>query len=242
MNIGNIHSMESFGTVDGPGIRFVVFMQGCPLRCLFCHNPDTWDLHQKAKYQLTPEELMSEVLRYKSFIKRGGVTVTGGEPLSQSEFIFDFFRLCEKNQIHTAIDTSGAIFTEQSCNTLKSSKLVLLDIKSLNDDLAHQITGQSNESTLKTLDFLEQENIPTWIRHVVVPNYTDNDELLHQLANYLQKYKVVQKVEILPYHTMGVFKYQQLGLKYRLDGIEPLSQERAKLIREIFRSYGLETI
>lgn len=242
MQIGNIHSLESFGTVDGPGIRFVVFMQGCPLRCLFCHNPDTWNINQNAKYQLSPEQLFDEVIRYKSFIKRGGVTVTGGEPLVQAQFVTDFFRLCEKNNIHTALDTSGAIFNDDTCNTIRNSKLVLLDIKSLDNNMSIKLTGQSNENTLKTLEFIEAEKIPVWIRHVVVPQYTDDDILLRNLAKYLSNYKMIQRIEILPYHTLGVYKYKQLNIPYRLDGVSALSINRANEIRKMFGSYGFEVI
>lgn len=185
---------------------------------------------------------MAEVLRYKSFIKTGGVTVSGGEPLMQAGFVADFFRLCEKNGIHTALDTSGAIFDEQTRNLLKLSRLVLLDIKSLDNRMAQTITGQSNENTLRTLDFLESEKIPTWIRHVVVPNYTDNDLLLNDLAMFLTNYRCVERVEVLPYHTMGAFKYEQMGISYRLQGVEPLGAVRAEVVRAIFRSHGLAVV
>ena len=179
---GNIHSLESFGTVDGPGIRFVVFMQGCPLRCLYCHNPDTWDSKGLAKYQMTPEELLAEVLRYKNFIAKGGVTVTGGEPLLQAEFLREFFRF---------------------------------------------------------LDELEKRGVPVWIRHVIVPGLTDNDEALDKLAEYISHYTVVQKAELLPYHTMGTYKYEAQGLDYKLKEVEPLSAERLANAKEIFKKHGI---
>ena len=236
---GRIHSLESFGTVDGPGIRFVVFMQGCPLRCLYCHNPDTWNLKGEAKYQMAPDELLAEVLRYKNFIARGGVTVTGGEPLSQPEFLRVFFRLCREQGLHTALDTSGHIYTSKALEVLDYVDLVLLDIKTLNPDLHLQLTGVKLDNTLLFLDELERRGIDTWIRHVIVPGYTDNDEWLETLARYVSRYKVVRKVELLPYHTMGTFKYEQLGLDYRLKGVEPLSKERLDNAKAIFSRYRL---
>ena len=170
---GKIHSLESFGTVDGPGIRFVVFMQGCPLRCLYCHNPDTWNPKGKVKYQMTPGELLTEVLRYKSFIARGGVTVTGGEPLLQPEFLKEFFRLCQEQGLHTALDTSGFVCTSKAWEVLDYVDLVLLDIKTLNPDLHPLLAGVKQDNTLLFLDELERRGIDTWIRHVIVPGYTD---------------------------------------------------------------------
>ena len=184
MNIGKIHSLESFGTVDGPGIRFVVFLQGCPMRCLFCHNPDTWDINAKTQYNLTPEQLFEEVCKYKNFIKKGGVTLTGGEPLVQVDFVEDFFKICKQNNIHTALDTSGVIFSEKVVNVLNYTDLVLLDIKTIDDDFHKIYTGHTRENNKKFLDFLQQINKPTWIRHVVVPTITDDDNKLTILANY----------------------------------------------------------
>ena len=214
---GKIHSLESFGTVDGPGIRFVVFMQGCPLRCLYCHNPDTWNPKGKVKYQMTPGELLTEVLRYKSFIARGGVTVTGG-----------------------ALDTSGFVCTSKAWEVLDYADLVLLDIKTLNPDLHPLLAGVKQDNTLLFLDELERRGIDTWIRHVIVPGYTDNDEWLEALARYVSSYKVVRKVELLPYHTMGTYKYEQLGLDYPLKGVEPLSKERLDNAKAIFSRYKPE--
>ena len=233
---GRIHSLESFGTVDGPGIRFVVFMQGCPMRCQFCHNPDTWDVNAAVKFEMTPEELLDEVKKYNNFIsKGGGVTFTGGEPLVQAEFIADFFRLCKSAGIHTAIDTSGVIFTEKTKEVLELSDLVLLDVKTNDDSLHPQLTGCSRTNNIRTLEYLQQIGKPVWVRHVVVPGLTDNDDRLVNLANYLKEYSVIQKVEILPYHTLGNYKYQELNMTYPLEGVEALSQERTKNARKIFR-------
>lgn len=233
---GRIHSLESFGTVDGPGIRFVVFMQGCPMRCQYCHNPDTWDVNASVKFEMTPEELMDEVKKYKNFIsKGGGVTFTGGEPLVQSEFITEFFRLCKKAGIHTAIDTSGIIFSEKTKVTLGLADLVLLDVKTNDDKLHPLLTGCARTNNERTLEYLQQIGKPVWVRHVVVPGLTDDDARLESLADYVSAYENVQKVEILPYHTLGTFKYEELGIKYALEGVEDLSQARLDNARRIFR-------
>lgn len=237
---GRIHSLESFGTVDGPGIRFVVFLQGCPLRCLYCHNPDTWDATGGSKHVYSPEELLDEVLRYKSFIAKGGVTVTGGEPLMQSEFVREFFLLCKDKGIHTALDTSGAIATKAAFEALDVTDLVLLDIKSIDAKQHVELTGAKMNNTLKCLEYLEERNIPTWIRHVLVPGWTDNDALLYKLADFLSPYRCIEKVELLPYHDMGTRKYEQMGLNYPLKGVAPLDSERTKNARAIFEQAGLK--
>ncbi len=234
---GRIHSLESFGTVDGPGIRFVAFMQGCPLRCLFCHNPDTWNPQAKCQYELTPRQLTDEALRYRSFIKSGGVTVSGGEPLMQAEFVGEYFRLCQEEGLHTALDTSGAYTTAAALSVLDHTDLVLLDIKTMDPQLHKRLTKVPQKPTLDFLDTLEERGIATWIRHVVVPGLTDNDEWLDQLGKHVARYKCVERIEILPYHTLGTFKYRQLGLEYPLDGVEPLSAERADEIRRRLSVY-----
>lgn len=238
--VGRIHSLESFGTVDGPGIRFVVFLQGCPLRCLYCHNPDTWDSGQTGKYVLSAEELMTEVLRYKSFIAKGGVTVTGGEPLLQPEFLFEFFSLCKENGLHTALDTSGAVISTAVKKVFDTVDLVLLDLKSIDADQHKRLTGVRVDNTLKSLNYLEEHQKPVWIRHVIVPGWTDDDFLLKKMAAFIAPYQCVEKVELLPYHTMGSRKYEQMGLKYELKDTAPLSRERLENAREIFRNAGLQ--
>lgn len=236
---GKIHSLESFGTVDGPGIRFVVFMQGCPLRCLYCHNPDTWETKGESPLQMTPSELLTEVLKYRNFIKKGGVTVTGGEPLLQSDFLQSFFRLCREEGIHTALDTSGFIVSPKAWQAVDEVDLVLLDIKTLDASLHPSLTGVEVTNTLQFLDELERKRKPVWIRHVVVPGYTDREERLSALAEYLSCYAMIQKIELLPYHTMGVFKYEQLGIDYALKNVPPLSKESLDRAKEIFVRYGL---
>jgi len=235
--IGRIHSFESFGTVDGPGVRFVTFMQGCPLKCQFCHNPDTWDHNGKCQYEFTPEQLIDEVVKYRSFIKSGGVTVSGGEPLMQSEFVAEFFRLCHAEGLHTALDTSGAIITDKVLKVLDNTDLVLLDIKTMDAELYPTLTGVKQNNNLAFLDILEERKIKTWVRHVVVPNLTDNDEWLHKLGEHVSHYNCVEKIEILPYHTLGTYKYEKLGEKYKLEGVPALSAQRANEIRSMMSQY-----
>lgn len=232
---GKIHSLESFGTVDGPGIRFVTFLQGCPLRCQYCHNPDTWDAHRAVKYEYTPQELLDEVLKYKNFIKSGGVTLTGGEPLMQPDFAREYFRLCKEAGLHTALDTSGAIYNEKTLAVLDYTDLVLLDIKALDAERCRKVCGSDGRNALLLLDELQRRGIAVWLRHVLVPGLTDDDAALDALVDFLRPYTVIQKIEWLPYHTMGVFKYEELGLDYPLKGVEPLSAERIREIRERYR-------
>lgn len=237
MKKGRIHSIESFGTVDGPGIRFVAFMQGCPLRCQYCHNPDTWDPNGNCQYELTPEELLRQALRYRSYIATGGVTLSGGEPLMQSEFVKEYFRLCRQEGLHTALDTSGAYCSGHALEALEHTDLVLLDIKTLNPDLYPKLTGGKLENNLRMLDVLQERGIDTWLRHVVVPGITDNDEWLDKVGQLAVQFSVVKKIEILPYHTLGKFKYEKMNLSYPLEGVEPLSRERAQEIRERLSAY-----
>lgn len=234
---GRIHSLESFGTVDGPGIRYVAFMQGCPLRCQFCHNPDTWNANGACKYEYTPEELFEEVLRYRNFIKSGGVTLSGGEPLVQADFAREFFTLCRKEGIHTCLDTSGAIYSEKTLGVLDVTDMALLDIKTMDPELYPRLTGQEQTNNLRFLDELQRRGIDTWVRHVVVPGVTDNDYWLQRLGEYVAQYDVVKRIEVLPYHTLGVFKYKELGIDYPLEGVEQLSVERTKEIREMLSKY-----
>ncbi len=239
MVLGNIHSYESMGTVDGPGIRFVVFLQGCPLRCKFCHNPDTWNINDK-KIEEKAEDVLKKIKRYKNFFgKKGGVTVTGGEPLVQSDFVLELFKLCKKEGIHTALDTSGYIFNEKVKDVLNYTDLVLLDIKAIDEKIYKDLTKVELENTIKFAEYLKSIKKPVWIRHVVIPEITDNDEMLKKMAEYISTLDNVEMVEILPYHTLGVFKYKELGLKYPLEEVEDLSYERKVEIMEIFKKYNL---
>lgn len=240
MVVGKIHSFESFGTVDGPGIRFVTFMQGCPLRCLYCHNPDTWEFGGEHKYDMTAEELIAEVLKYKSFIASGGVTVTGGEPLMQPQFLREFFELCRKNKIHTALDTSGYNTSQAAFDLLEFVDLVLLDIKTLNPQKHRELAGVEIDNTLIFLEELNRRGIRTWVRHVVVPTWTDNDEELNLLAEFVASKECVERVELLPYHTMGEYKYAPLGMEYKLAHLSPLPKEQILHAAEIFKAHGVK--
>ena len=233
--VGKIHSIESFGTVDGPGIRFVTFLQGCPLRCAYCHNPDTWDLNAKTKYEYTPEQLFEEAMCYKNFIKSGGVTLTGGEPLMQPEFAREYFRLCQEAGVHTTLDTSGAIVSEKAFSVLDHTNLVMLDIKALDAELCKKVCGNDGSNTLRFLEELQRRNIPTWIRHVVVPTLTDDDEKIKALIEFLKPYSVIEKIEWLPYHTLGVFKYKELGIPYQLEGVDAVKKSRIEEIKSFVK-------
>ncbi|MCF0197621.1 MAG: pyruvate formate lyase-activating protein [Bacteroidaceae bacterium] len=241
--VGRIHSLESFGTVDGPGVRFVAFMQGCPMRCQFCHNPDTWDPRGKVQYAWTPRELLEEVHRYKNFIRTGGVTLTGGEPLMQAEFVAAFFARCREAGYHTTLDTSGIIFgraetgepAEAVRRALEHTDLVMLDIKTMDNALHPTYTGHPRTQPQAMLDYLQRVGKPTWIRHVVVPGITDGEERLRQVAEHVARYSVVERVELLPYHTMGAYKYKEMGMRNPLEGVEPLSAERINWARDLLR-------
>ena len=234
---GFIHSFESFGTVDGPGIRFVVFMQGCPMRCRYCHNPDTWN--PTGGTQMTAEEVAREVLKYKNyFADRGGVTVSGGEPLFQLDFVLELFSLLKKKGISTCLDTSGICFREGDERFEKLARLtdlVLLDIKHIDEDAHRALTGQSNQNPLSFARFLDQKGVKMWIRHVLVPDITDNDGALMRLRAFLDTLSNVEKVEVLPYHTMGVQKYEKLGIPYSLEGVQPPAKERVENAKRILR-------
>lgn len=232
--MARIHSLESFGTVDGPGVRFVAFLQGCPLRCLYCHNPDTWAIDGTVQYEMTAEELMFEVLKYRSYIRKGGVTLTGGEPLVQADFVSDFFDLCHAEGIHTCLDTAGSIYNEKTKKALLKSDLVMLDIKSIDAEECKMLTGSDNRNTMRTMSFLQDNGIKTWIRHVVVPGYTDDYVKLRALSEWVNNFSVIENVEILPYHTLGVHKYKQLGMDYPLEGTPTLTEARVKEIRTMF--------
>ena len=237
---GNIHSFESFGTVDGPGIRYVVFMQGCPMRCKYCHNPDTWQVGAGKKY--TAEAVFKEILKYKNYIKSGGVTVSGGEPLLQAEFIAELFRLLKAEGIHTALDTSGVTFdkdnpqsVEKHLSVLRYTDLVLLDIKHIDEDEHKALTGFSNKRTLDFAQFLSENGKKMWIRHVLVPDITDKDEYLQKLKQFISGLKTVERVEVLPYHTMGEVKYEKLGLPYPLKGVQPPAKQRIEKAKNILK-------
>ncbi len=233
--IGRIHSTESFGTVDGPGVRFVVFFQGCPLRCLYCHNPDTWKF--SGGREVTADELLEEYDSYKEFLKSGGITATGGEPMAQPEFLAELFRKAKEKGIHTCLDTSGAVFNpeahEKIDEVIKYTDLVMLDIKHIDTDEHKTLTGMKNENILAFAEYLCENNIELWVRHVVVPGITDNEEYLFKLGEFLAKLKNIKALDVLPYHDMGRVKYQNLGIEYPLEGVEPLPKAEAVKARDV---------
>ncbi|WP_428908528.1 pyruvate formate-lyase-activating protein [Niallia sp. Krafla_26] len=231
---GNIHSIESFGTVDGPGIRYVIFTQGCLLRCQFCHNADTWKIGTGK--QMSVDEIMQDVISYLPFIEAsgGGITVSGGEPLLQLPFLIDLFKECKKIGIHTTIDSSGGCystapqFQEQLHELLQYTDLILLDLKHIKRKKHISLTGMANDHILQFAKLLSEKQIPVWIRHVLVPTISDFDEDLHELGEFIATLQNVKKIEILPYHKLGVYKWEALGLEYPLADIEPPNEERVE--------------
>ncbi len=233
---GRIHSTESFGTLDGPGVRFVVFFAGCPLRCRYCHNPDTWDPERGARRRV--EELMAQILRCRGYLS-GGVTLSGGEPLAQPAFAQALLRACRREGLHTALDTAGSLPLAQTRTVLDAADLVLLDLKAADDALARQLTGHGNAETLATLDYLEQTGKPVWLRQVLVPGWTLVPEQLIATAELLRPYRCLERVELLPFHQLGAFKYRELGIAYPLaDCPEPTACELAAA-KAIFQERGL---
>ncbi len=233
---GYVHSVESFGTVDGPGVRMVVFLQGCPMRCLYCHNPDTWDVKKG-----TPTEASELIARYqknKAFYSKGGLTVTGGEPLVQPEFLTELFTLAKEKGIHTCLDTSAATYLPESDKQaalmerlLAKTDLVLLDIKHIDPEKHRKLTGMDNTRVLKFAQLLDEKGIPMWIRHTIVAGYTDDPKELRALGRFIGSLRMVKALDVLPYHTMGVNKYKELGMEYPLEGVEALSKEAAAVAR-----------
>lgn len=241
MTKGYIHSFESFGTKDGPGIRFVLFLQGCPLRCLFCHNPDTW-LRKDFKLEWTSDEVFHEIHKVKGFIKNGGVTVSGGEPLLQAEFIHELFEKCKEEHIHTAIDTSGFILNDKVKSALELTDLVLLDVKHIIPEKYKALTGQELAPTLEFLDYLQSIHKPVWIRYVLIPTYTDDEEDLHKWSQKMKEYSNIERVDLLPFHQMGQQKWAQMGIKYQLENLATPTTEEVEKAEAIMKSYGLPLV
>jgi pyruvate formate lyase activating enzyme len=231
---GNIHSIETFGTVDGPGIRYVIFTQGCLLRCQFCHNADTWEIGTGK--QMSVSEIIADLKTYLPFIESsgGGITVSGGEPLLQLPFLIELFKECKKLGIHTTIDSSGgcysnsSLFQNQLKEVLEYTDLILLDLKHIDREKHKKLTGLTNEHILSFAQFLSQQNVPIWVRHVLVPTISDSEEDLIKLGRFISTLNNVKKVEVLPYHKLGVYKWEALGLDYPLKDIEPPSEETAE--------------
>ena len=235
---GYIHSTESFGTVDGPGIRFVVFMQGCPMRCLYCHNPDTWSLNKGEKR--STDSILAEYDSYKEFLKNGGITCTGGEPLLQIDFVTELFEKAKGKGIHTCLDTSGITFRPDDEEVLgkfrrlmKSTDLVMLDIKHIDPEEHKKLTAHTNENILAFAEFLRDEGVTLWVRHVVVPGITDDEKYLHDLGYFLGGLKNLKALDVLPYHTMGKAKYKELGMEYPWGDTPPAEKSLALWAKDV---------
>ena len=229
---GYIHSKESFGTVDGPGVRYVLFMQGCPLRCIYCHNPDTWQIGGGTP--VTVDEIIDEFNKNRPFYKNGGITVTGGEPLLQTDFLIELFKRAKSENIHTCIDTSGIVYNPENEEHLKKldtlldyTDLVMLDIKHIDAIKHKEMTGADNKNILEFAKHLEGKNVPLWVRHIIIEGYTDNPDELIRLGGFIGGLKNLKALDVLPYHTMGVGKYKELGLAYPLEGMEALPVSKA---------------
>ena len=241
MTKGYIHSLESFGSVDGPGVRYVIFLSGCAMRCQFCHNPDTWNMQAGTPY--TADELLEKALRYRSYWgSKGGITVSGGEPLLQIDFLLELFTKAKEKGVHTTLDTCGNPFTREEPFFSKFEKLmevtdlVMLDIKHMDEEQHVLLTAQKNDNILDMAKYLSDTGKSMWIRHVLVPERSDRDDYLWKLHDFIEKLDHVERVEVLPYHTLGVYKWKELGIPYGLEGIEPPTQERIQNANEILKT------
>lgn len=236
---GQIHSIETCGTVDGPGIRYVVFTQGCPLRCLYCHNPDC--RHPADGHLTSVDELVADIQRYRSYLRHGGVTVSGGEPLMQPEFVAEIFHRCHQLGLHTALDTSGYVPLTAAKPVLEVTDLVLLDIKSFNAETYRRVTSVAIAPTLDLAHYLDEIRKPTWVRFVLVPGLTDHPANIEALAKFIATLRVVERVEVLPFHKMGEAKWETLGYEYQLQDTPTPSPEGIQQAIAIFKKYGLKT-
>lgn len=235
---GRIHSVESFGSADGPGVRYIVFLKGCNMRCQYCHNPDTWA--KDGGELMTPEEVLKKALRYKTYWKeKGGITVSGGEALLQIDFVTELFRLAKEKGVNTCLDTSGNPFSMEEPfkskfdELMKYTDLFMLDIKHMDDAAHRKLTGQTNQNILEMAAYLSDHGKAMWIRHVLMPGITTEEDELHRLRSFLDTLKTVERVEVLPYHTLGVFKWKELGIPYQLEGVDPPTKEQIDRAKEI---------
>lgn len=240
--VGKIHSVETCGTLDGPGIRYVVFLQGCPLRCQYCHNPDTWKYDDGQ--EMTVDDIIDDLSKYKSFMQfsGGGITVSGGEPLLQYKFLEELFSRCKEEGFHTVVDTSGCIMNSDTKKVIEHTDLVLLDIKSYSAEKYKEVTGASVAPTLEFAKYLSDINKPMWVRYVLVPGLTDDFEEIEELALFLSKLKNIERIEILPFHKMGEYKWKELGYEYKLKTTKPPSEETIEKAKQIFQKYKLNII
>ena len=235
---GRIHSVESFGSADGPGVRYIVFLKGCNMRCQYCHNPDTWA--KDGGELMTPEEVLKKALRYKTYWKeKGGITVSGGEALLQIDFVTELFRLAKEKGVNTCLDTSGNPFSLEEPfkskfdELMKYTDLFMLDIKHMDDAAHRKLTGQTNQNILEMAAYLSDHGKAMWIRHVLVPGITTEEDELYRLRSFLDTLKTVERGEVLPYHTLGVFKWKELGIPYQLEGVDPPTKEQIDRAKEI---------
>lgn len=238
---GYYQSIESFALVDGPGVRSVLFLTGCPFRCLYCHNPDTWEIDTTKI--ITPEEAMNKLIRFKTYWKdNGGITVSGGEPMFQMDFLLEFCRLAKKQNIHITIDTAGGVFNRSEeflkkfDELLSLTDLFMVDIKAIDNEVHKKLTGKSNENVIDMFHYLDEKKFPIWIRHVLVSGYTDDDSLLKRTDEFISTLHNVQRVEVLPYHSLGEHKYQIMNIPYPLHGVVPPSRERIENANKILRT------
>ncbi len=241
MTKGYINSVESFGSVDGPGLRYIFFMQGCHMRCAYCHNPETWTT--EGGMEMTPEEAFKKASRYKAYWKdNGGITVSGGEALLQIDFVTELFEIAKKNGVHTTLDTSGNPFTFEEPffgkfeRLMKVTDLFLLDIKEINEERHKKLTGQTNQNILEMAKYLSDQGKHMWIRNVLVPGITDAEEDLKNLDAFIKTLKTVDRVEVLPYHTLGVPKYEKYGIPFRLEGVDPATPAEKKRAEELLHT------
>jgi len=235
---GRIHSLESFGSVDGPGLRYIIFLKGCNMRCKYCHNVDTWNPESDMQYDAN--ELLDKAERYRAYWKNGGgITVSGGEALLQIDFLLELFKEAKKRDINTCLDTSAQPFTRNEPffskfeELMKYTDLLLLDIKHIDDEEHKQLTGHTNVNILDCARYLSDIKKPVWIRHVLVPGITDNDEYLKKTKEFIDTLDNVERVDVLPYHSMGAYKFEELGIPYQLKGVEPPTAERIKNAKDI---------
>ncbi len=240
-NIGFIHSVETFGSVDGPGVRYVIFVQGCAMRCQYCHNPDTWN--DRGGKVMRAQEILDHALRYRSYWgKQGGITVSGGEPLRQLDFLLELFHKAKKLGIHTVVDTSGQPFCESEAFLTKFDELLsltdlfLLDIKHIDDTMHRELTGHTNENILAMARYLDQKQKPMWIRHVYLPNHYGDDIYLMRLHEFIQTLSHVKRVEVLPYHTMGIYKWQKLQIPYPLEALNTPDKKQIKHAQKLLQT------
>ena len=240
--VGRIHSLESFGSVDGPGIRYIIFLQGCDMRCRYCHNADTWKHEDEHNQLLEADELLDKAERYRSYWREeGGITVSGGEALLQIDFLLDLFKKAKERGINTTLDTSAQPFTRQEPffskfeELMKYTDLLLLDIKHIDPEEHKKLTGHSNENILDCARYLSDINKPIWIRHVLVPGITENDEDLRKTRAFIETLSNVQKIEVLPYHSLGQYKWEELGIPYTLKDVEAPSAESKEHAEKILR-------